>query len=950
MINQINRYQQKLFNKLFVTLPGVWKLNDVENNLNLNIEIKHFYASKTKNFWFTKGETNDKYIYMFGIKDKSLKSISIDDACLIIDFDKNIQFNDTCLGLFSISDSDISILLNYNILNKKYPYINISNFKKGNIKSFDNSLDLETIDLGNLDNDFIDNLEKLIIESSLVKSLDDVDLKGNDDQSSLVKLRGAELLKMDKDPYACKICFKHKTNFKIDNRLKKLEDLKPKFCGKCIEKIFASEFYDKLIPLLNRNDTEELKIAKEKFGNDLVFDIGISLLEKYHIIQYVGVNELVYNIDKNSYLIKKYIKFSDKNNLLIDNIGQIKESKLEDKHDDELMENNLEFSDNDTKEQMEIVIDAIRNGKSRNGAAKLANIPLYKIVHWYNEGKIHNKPENIYFFRKMNELETNNERIKRDMDKVLIELKNGRSISQIDFVSEDTINEWIHKGKQNKKPYVDFYNDYLRFKHSDVVIPKVVKIDSFGNKNTINKMNIILENLAKGMSENDVILAANVSEDTYNYWLNRGKQKFGELYIQFYKYVVQINHEICNDDDLWEDAIEFNKIDPGIYAPLSDEFASNFNSTQTNRTGVAWVNYAAGNKWIYSRSVDGEHVSIKADNIYELYDKVKDSGLDWGVRDYDVARNFIDIPEDFVVPSSDVVEEEVDYVPVDIDPGIYAPLSDEFASNFNSAQTNRTGVAWVNYAAGNKWIYSRSVDGELVYIKADNIYELYDKVKDSGLDWGVRDYDVARNFIDIPKDYAVPKNVEGPVKISYDIMDPLPEKYLRFLNTNQNRTGFAWVNPMGKKWVYQRRVEGISIKFSDWDIHKLHEKVIKNNHIWGVIDYDKAKSIIDTNKLLSSVELKPQINDIKPVRSDNVMVNYIQMSLNGLDVIIKGNINNNELINTLSKLSLFEKDIKRIITNSFDNQIDIFIELEINKYLKNSFEEIIDELGWNINK
>ena len=181
-------------------------------------------------------------------------------------------------------------------------------------------------------------------------------------------------------------------------------------------------------------------------------------------------------------------------------------------------------------------------------------------------------------------------------------------------------------------------------------------------------------------------------------------------------------------------------------------------------------------------------------------------------------------------------------------------------------------------------------------------------------------------------------------------MDPLPEKYLRFLNTNQNRTGFAWVNPMGKKWVYQRRVEGISIKFSDWDIHKLHEKVIKNNHIWGVIDYDKAKSIIDTNKLLSSVELKPQINDIKPVRSDNVMVNYIQMSLNGLDVIIKGNINNNELINTLSKLSLFEKDIKRIITNSFDNQIDIFIELEINKYLKNSFEEIIDELGWNINK
>ena len=1078
MNNQIHKYQQRLFNKLFATLPSVRKSVNFTKNIDIDLEINYFYYFNNKKFWFTKGETEDKYFYLFGRRNKSLKRITGEDTCLLIDFDKNIQFNDKCLGLFSIKNSEIHVLINYKILNKRYPYINTSDFKKNNIKSFDNSLEIETIDLGNLNDDFIENIENLIKESFLVKSQKRFDLdvdnsllvrpqkdsnlnedanlvKSQDssnldiNNSDLVKLRGKEILKNNNDSQ-CKICHKDKSNFKIDDRLKNLEKLKPEYCGKCIEKIFVVEFYNKIMPLLKTNYTEELKSAKEKFGNDLLFDIGISLFEKYQIIRYIGVKELFFTINKDSYLIKKYADFSDRTNLLIDNIT---ESKPKNNSNEDSIENISDSNNNTTKEQMEIVIAAIKDGKSRNEAAKLANIPPYKIVHWYNEGKIGNKPENIYFFKKMKEIEDNNknndEELQKRMDKVLNEIKKGKTFSQMDFISESTINEWINKGKQNKKPYVQFYNEYLKLKQSSVKIPKLVKMDSFGNRNTIMKMNIILENLAKGIGENEAILKANVSQNTYNYWLNRGKQKFGKLYIEFYNYVNQINHELCNDDELWEDAVELNNIDPdiyaplpieyeksfshtsmnqsgiawvnqvgkkwvyaksldgkairitnediyqlhsevkkaghvwgvrdydkarkfidipedfvvpltdvvgedyvpavidpGIYAPLSDEFARNFNSTQTNRTGLAWVNYGSGNKWIYSRSVGGEYVTINADSVYELYDKVKDSGLDWGVRDYDVARKFIDIPEDFVVPLTDVVEE--DYVPVVIDPGIYAPLSDEFARNFNS-QTSGTGLAWV-YHSGKKWNYSRTVDEKHVYITAGSVYELYDKVKDSGLDWGVRDYDVVKKFIDIPKDYVVPKNVEEPVRISSGILDPLPEKYLKFLNTNQNRTGFAWVNPMGKKWVYQRKIDGISIKFSDGDIHKLHEVVIKNNHIWGVIDYDKAKSIINKNKLLESKQSKLPINDFKPIKSTNVMVNYIQMSLNGLDVIIKGNINNDELITTLSKLSLFEKDIKRIITNSIDNQIDIFIELEINKYLKNSFEEIINELGWKINK
>ena len=1055
MNNQINKYQQRLFNKLFATVPSVKKLKEYEDSLGLDIELNYFYYFNNKDFWFTRGENKEKYIFLFGVKDKPVKNISMNDASLIIDFDKNVQFNNTCLGLFSIKNSEIHILINTALLNKKYPNINISDFKKNNFRSFDNSLDLLTIDLGNLNIDFIENIEKLIKRSAGVKSQIGMDVQ-DEDQEHLVKLRGADLIKNSRESRECAICSKEKSNFKIVDKLKDLEDLKPELCGRCIEKIFVSEFYTKLVPLLKGNDVAELKTAKEKFGNDSLFDIGLSLMEKYKIIQYIGVKKLLYTIDKSSYLIKKYLKYSDKNNLLIDKFNQTNDSKLEKPNNKDAIENISDSENGNIKDQMDIVIEAISNGKSRKVAAKLANIPLYKIVHWYNEGKIGNKSENIYFYKKMRELETinetNNKELKSNMDQVLNELRNGKSISQIDFIGESAINEWIDKGKQNKKPYVEFYNDYLRLKHSEVVIPKVVKIDSFGNKNTVTKMNIVLENLAKGMCEDDAILEANISKHTYNYWLNRGKQDFGQVYVQFYNYVNQINHEICNDDDLWEEAVQPNKIDPdiyaplpieyeksfshtsmnqsgiawvtkignkwfyvktingksirvsdediyelhtkvkrskyvwgirdydkarniidipddfkvpselysdeeidnvptevdpGIYAPLPAEYAHNFNPTQTNRIGIAWVNQV-GKKWIYTRSIDGKSIVVKADTVYELYDKVKGRNLVWGIRDYDNARKFIDIPDDFEIPSEPAHGAVEENIPTEIDPGIYAPLPKEFLIKFNPSQTNRTGIAWVNQV-GKKWIYTRSIDGKSVVVKADTVYELYDKVKGRNLVWGIRDYDKAGKFIDVPKDFVVPKYVDEPVEVSSDILAPLPDEYLSLFNTNQqNRTGIAWVNRIGKKWVYQRKVNGIPIKFSDGDIYKLHEVVIKNNHIWGIVDYDKAKSIIDNN--LNFEESTPQITASMPSNKSSVLVTYIEMPLNELDVIIKGSIKNTELINTLNKLSLFEKNIKRMITTSINSEIDLFIEFELNKYLKNSFEEKIRELGWNINK
>lgn len=94
---------------------------------------------------------------------------------------------------------------------------------------------------------------------------------------------------------------------------------------------------------------------------------------------------------------------------------------------------------------------------------------------------------------------------------------------------------------------------------------------------------------------------------------------------------------------------------------------------------------------------------------------------------------------------------------------------------------------------------------------------------------------------------------------------------------------------------------------------------------------------------------EPQIST-KPINKSEVVVNYIEKPMNELDVIIKGVIRTRDIIDVLNRLNLFKEDIKRIISTSKDNEADIFIELEINKYMKNSFEEKIQDLGWEINK
>ena len=57
------------------------------------------------------------------------------------------------------------------------------------------------------------------------------------------------------------------------------------------------------------------------------------------------------------------------------------------------------------EKQMSIILDKIKKGKTRKEAAEIVGIPLYRIVHWYNEGKNGFGNDNIEFYKKLEMIE-----------------------------------------------------------------------------------------------------------------------------------------------------------------------------------------------------------------------------------------------------------------------------------------------------------------------------------------------------------------------------------------------------------------------------------------------------------------------------------------------------------------------------------------------------------------
>ncbi|SDA57160.1 hypothetical protein [Methanobrevibacter millerae] len=700
----------------------------------------------------------------------------------------------------------------------------------------------------------------------------------------------------------------------------------------------------------------------------------------------------------------------------------------------------------------EIVLDSMARRRSRKEAAVIANIPLYKITHWFNEGRNGFGKENIDFYNKLKEIEKRTKaftaqevktqidsfidsfKIEKDTEKACVkssiakehindwiilgenkinpfdsfldeynEINNdledinveefnkainrkkrrifleyveiGESIDkscELASLEKELFEEWIRKGKENKEPYVYFYNKYNeincklnhnpeneekffdsikegqtineacissnldyeyvkqkiinkedefydKFVETKILneigdYPTVKQEESLGGESILKVMNNILKLIVKGKTDKEACEILDFPYDTYKFWLNRGEQNIGEIFVNFYNDINNINElksKLVKEIDASLNDSEMNenndfKTENDIYEkykyllnPVTDY------PGQGNRTGFAWTN-KSGNNWIYSKSINKQQLKITDENFYILYEKVLDSGNIWGVIEINKAINTLknephpnnkwNITEFLNRYRNSIYKNSYkDYAEI-IANDILDPLPKKFEENFTTP--SKTGFAWVN-ESWNKWSYSRNINGLNFNFRSENIYEVFEEVCRNNLTWGVRDKNKALNTLKLSennssKNTNISTTVKRPEEYD-DILNSLPMKYKDILKPIEeeykenfktpSKTGFAWVEKPNYLWIFSRSINGDQKYLSNENIFELYEEVNSNNYGWGVRDYNKAiKSLKENKQNNSQIKVKKPIEPPEEVKEiiDSLPNNYKDI-LNPID-------------------------------------------------------------------
>ena len=113
----------------------------------------------------------------------------------------------------------------------------------------------------------------------------------------------------------------------------------------------------------------------------------------------------------------------------------------------------------DEREQMNIVLKALRNNYSYEDATKLANIEVKRMINWIHEGRNRTNKNKIYFFKQYSRIKSSKT---RKIEKLLKHLKNGKTNVEACKLSYDSVkafDTWYNYGKLGKdKINIDFYN------------------------------------------------------------------------------------------------------------------------------------------------------------------------------------------------------------------------------------------------------------------------------------------------------------------------------------------------------------------------------------------------------------------------------------------------------------------------------------------------------------
>ena len=710
-------YDKLLFNKIAFEFSVV-SAGRIKTGLELVNKKDYFYFSYKTNVWIYHAETKMDFIYYFGVNDKP-NDINLDDARLILKISKNNKI---------YSNSLLFVKNNFYIakegLLKNHPNLNFKGFEKKKLKS--KTRTFEVIKIGEI-KDAIMNLEKLVL--AIPGPIKD----------------------------SCKICGELISPKKIkqDTIINNIQKSHPNMCGECIEKIIACEFINKISPYLNHH-TQSLEISKKDFGNDVVFEYCLKLAENYNLLYYFGYDKSLFSINSGNKILKKYFKLIDKDKLLIDDLIAIMEDETSSKNlsDDESLIN--EF------------INLKRRGMNNKKIVNYLKIPESKIKKWCDK-----------------------------------------------------------KNRKNKK-YAEFYHYYT------------LTIYGIKSINKEKQMNEVISAISGGKTREEAARIAKIPLYKIGQWFEEGKSNLDKLTVNFYNDLKKLEGNTSDDSS----EKEFDEPKREIFDPIPEEYSKNFNNGNINKAGIAWVKIQSGS-WCYERSINGVFIQIRDKTLEGLYNKVIKKGLVWGIRDYDKAKEYLNIPRGILLTYS---KHEGNDLKIK-DEGIFKPISKEFRDKFNSM--NSSGIAWVNHV-GNKWSYNKQKNRKAVRIVDENLYNLYLKVVDAGLPWGIRDYELASKYLYIPKEIILKYSKEldddfnqmnkGGI-VDDGIYSPLPIEYeSRFLG--MNKTGIAWVSIIGKRFVYSKKGKH-SVKLADADIRGLYFQVVREGLPWGIRDYKLASKYLD---------------------------------------------------------------------------------------------------------
>ena len=495
-------------------------------------------------------------------------------------------------------------------------------------------------------------------------------------------------------------------------------------------------------------------------------------------------------------------------------------------------------------------IDLLKEGYSHGEASRKIENGEYakKIKKWYAAGK-HGVKTHLKFYLDCKEA---GNIYKTNKNKIFTILSDGFTIKESCEklnLNPVIIKKEILKGIDGEKPYNEFYFKIIESKTSLIDINQMFKSPNHPHK---TQMVDVLELMLIGTSEKEALIKVNVDEDTFRYWLNRGKREFGQLYVEFY----QIYNEIKSGElqkqsqkdiikEIEKELEEIEDKDANILNPMPKKMKMQLDNLYgKTHTGFAWVN-KVGNLWTYSRKIKGRNIKITDINIYELHRKVIKNNLMWGVRNLEKAKETLKMEGNEPIKKTKTIKKDEDN-PIGtsnktLNEDILSPLPPHIKTKFSKG--SKTGFAWVN-KIGNYFYYIRS--NKNIRIKASNIEELYEQVLKNNLDWGVIDLTNAKRTLN--------QNKSSPTKIEKknfnqkeDILVPLPEEIENELKkySRGTSTGFAWVSKIGTKYSYTRVIDGEELNIKESNIYRLHEKVIGRNLIWGVRNLEKAKQTLN---------------------------------------------------------------------------------------------------------